>query len=146
MVLVASSMDGCHVYSRDQLIDLRPTLLNCTLSADVTDKVHLLHIRRHVRGTRAGRKVGLGLRLPGLWPIPVLARAKPFVCKQNNQLIALPTGPINLVDIPLEKADRRCNLTTLKGTTVLNTVNAKGGSFHFLRWSMSTTLFIQCLV
>ena len=120
MVLLASSMDGRHVYSRDQLIDLRPTLRNCILAADVTDKVHLLHIRRHVRGNRAGRKVGLGQRLLGLRPIPVLARAKPFVCKQNNQLIALPTGPTNLVEIPLEKAVRRCNLTTLNGTTVLN--------------------------
>jgi len=62
MVLVVSTIDGRHVYSRDQLIDLRPTLRYCTLSADVTDKVRLLHIRQHVRGTRAGRKVALGLR------------------------------------------------------------------------------------
>ena len=38
MVLVVSTMHGRHVYPRDQLIDLRPTLRYCTLPADVTEK------------------------------------------------------------------------------------------------------------
>ena len=72
---------------------------------------------RRVRGTRAGRKVGLGLRQPRT--IPVLTRAQPYVSKHNYQLITLPTGPPNLVEIPLEKSIRECNSTTLKGTTAL---------------------------
>ena len=49
----------------------------------------------------------------------MLTRAKPYVCKHNDQLITVPTGPPNLVEIFIEKSVRQCNSTTLNGTTVL---------------------------
>jgi len=101
------SINCRHVYSRVQLLALRPRPRYGTLLGDVTDKVQTLGVRRHVRGNRAGRKVGLSIWR--LRPIPVLSLVRPL-CKHNDQLIAspktaLPAPPSsrpNLVEVPLQ--------------------------------------------